>query len=353
MNGKRSLVLIVVSAIAISLLAVAFGYTQTTPTPSPKTQPKAIQWLGQNAYIGGASGGFGPFMVDWIKKATNGRLIIDLKPAGGVVPITDMFDAVSKGIIKFAGMHYAGYYPGKFPETDIEIGLPFAWQCGEDEWDTFFNRGLFKEIQQVYAEHNIKYFHAFCNTTYGIQATFPIKSLNDIKGKKIRAMGIYADYIKLLGGSPVHTPYPETYMALKLGTIDGALIGKASLIDAKLAEVVKYFLDDPNAGTCPANYLINMDAWNELPADIREMLDRDFAKVDAEFSNYEQVIFRDYLIKVQRDYDVKMVSLPEAEKIKIVNMVQPIWDKVAAKSPRCARLVEIVRKQMRDLGRIK
>ena len=35
------------------------------------------------------------------------------------------------------------------------------------------------------------------------------KKLDDLKGKKIRALGVYGKYVQLLGASPVVDPRPE------------------------------------------------------------------------------------------------------------------------------------------------
>ena len=43
--------------------------------------------------------------------------------------------------------------------------------------------------------------------------------------------------------------------------------------------------------------------------------------------------------------------LPEEEMAKMRALVKPIWDELAAKSPRMAKGVEIIKAQMRDLGR--
>jgi TRAP-type C4-dicarboxylate transport system substrate-binding protein len=342
---KTRKLLILVAVISLVLIFAL------PPFPAPAEQ-KVIKWLGQNAYVG-SPGRKGPFIANWIKEATGGRLIIDVKPPNAIVSVPAMFDAVAKGTIQFAGTYYAGYYASKFPETEIETGLPFSWPTGWEQWDAFENYGLREEFEKIYAEHNIKWFLCMSSSIYGLQATFPINSLADIKGKKIRASGIYGDYVKLLGASPVSIPYAETYEAMRRGTIDGAVIGANSLKSTKLWEVTKYFLTEPNASSIPTNYLINMDAWNALPADIKEILNRDLKFVDLHLMFMDTVEMEYTLIEAQKDHGVKMVSLSEGEKAKLFAIIAPLYDKVAALSPRCARLVDIVRKQQRALRKIR
>lgn len=46
---------------------------------------------------------------------------------------------------------------------------------------------------------------------YNIATTWSFKSLDEIKGKKIRATGVYADYVKALGGVPTGVASAEQY----------------------------------------------------------------------------------------------------------------------------------------------
>ena len=114
MKRKRLLV-VVTGVIVLSLIA------GTMPTPVP-AQPNVIRWKGQNAYPAGTSQGYGIHLAQWLERISEGRLKVDLAPPGGIVPVGDMFDAVSKGVLDFAGNYFAGYYMGKFPEQDVEVG---------------------------------------------------------------------------------------------------------------------------------------------------------------------------------------------------------------------------------------
>jgi TRAP-type mannitol/chloroaromatic compound transport system substrate-binding protein len=324
------------------------------PTPSPASKPGVVHWKGQNAYMGAGSGGTGPLFADWIKKATGGRLVIDLAQANAIVPIPEMFKATSKGMLDFAGLYYGGYHVGQMPETDIETGLPFAWETFEHAWDAYYNHGLLGEFQKVYAEHNIYFMPVFPNQIYQIGASFPIGSLADVKGKKIRAIGITAEYIKLLGASPVSIPAPEMYMALKLGTVDGAVFSMVALEDMKLKEVWKYYIGSPNCTTVVCSFLINLNSFNALPDDIKEIIRKDAPMAMLAYSTARERILMDYYAaEAVKKYGFKIITLPDKEIDWVrKEVMKTVWDKAASKSPRNAKLVELVRQQMRKLGKI-
>lgn len=316
-------------------------------------KPEVIRWKGQNAYVGGSSGGAGPYFAEWIKKATGGRLIIDVAPANSIVPVPEMFAATSKGVINFAGQYFGGYHAGLMPETDIETGLTFAWETVEHAWDAYYNRGLLEEIRKVYAEHNIYWMPTFPDQIQQIGSTFPISSLADIKGKKIRATGVVAEYIRLLGASPVSIPAPEIYMGLKLGTVDAAVFGMSALDDMKLREVWKYFIVSPNCNTLACSFLINMNAFKALPEDIKEIIEKQAPYIMLGDSMRQRLLMDYGNANAVKNYGLKLVTLSDKETDWIrKETMKTVWDKVAAKSARNAKLVELVRKQMRELGKI-
>jgi TRAP-type mannitol/chloroaromatic compound transport system substrate-binding protein len=343
---RKTLLFVVVGVIVFSFL----GGVKPAPAPA---QTKVIHWKGQNAYPAGTSQGYGIHLAQWLERISDGRLKLDLSPPGGIVPVRDMFDAVSKGVLDFAGNYFAGYYMGKFPEQEVEAGLPFAYTNLEDFWDLLYERGWFDIFQQVYAEKNIKWFPSTPNGTYHLGTNFELKSIRDLKGKKIRAVGTMADYLKALGASPVYLPAPELYMASKLGTIDGCVFATDALDDFKLKEVWKSYIKDPNASVLITNYLINMDSWKKLPADLQAKIQREQRHADLEWTMHASVLIRYSERSALKDYGVKPVFLPDSEKQEIMKIALSIWDKTAAKSPRCAKLINILKDQAKDLGRIK
>jgi TRAP-type C4-dicarboxylate transport system substrate-binding protein len=194
----------------------------------------------------------------------------------------------------------------------------------------------------------------FPNQIYQVGASFPISSLADIKGKKIRAIGITAEYIKLLGASPVSIPAPEMYMALKLGTVDGAVFSMVALEDMKLKEVWKYYIGSPNCTTVVCSFLINMNSFNALPDDIKEIIRKDAPMAMLAYSTARERILMDYYAaEAVKKYGFKIVTLPDKEIDWVrKEVMKTVWDKAASKSPRNAKLVELVRQQMRKLGKI-
>lgn len=327
----------------------------TTTAPAP-TQQQVIKWNMQSTYPTTSANTlyFGTEWVEWVKKITNGRLQIELHPPGTFASGTDVLAAVGKGTIQGA-LDYSGYYSQSFPISNVESGLPLAWYNFTDVYDAFYNRGLMQLVREEYGEKNV--FNLAISVPgggYHFGTKFPLNSLADIAGKKIRATGVYADYVKALGGSPTVVAATEMYMALKTGMIDGMIFGMSTLESYKLAEVIAEYVETPPIGLMvSAGHYFNVDAWKSLPEDIRTLLEAETINFFAMANTKYEIYSRKSKIWAMQNYKVKFVTLSAADEAKAWATVMPIWDKISNLSPRNAKAVEIVKQQARDYGRIK
>ena len=326
-------------------------------------QQNVIHWKGQGMYADlppqkdfpgwfAGSGGAGKFFADWIKRRSNGRLIIDMVPPGSVVKARESLNAIRTGSIDFIGHTYAGFYSGQMPEANVQIGLPFAWETADEMWDGLYRWGLDKELKKIYAEHNAYPITWPMGNIYGFGTSFDISTPEMMKGKRIRALGIYGAMVQKLGGSPAVLPMPELYQALMLGTIDGGIHGAGSLQESKLSEPEKFFVTYPNLNTIGNTFLINLKKFEALPEDIKTIIREDAPYImkgwASDYSNYARRV----LTPLAEKGVIKEVRWSEADAARIRQMGIGLWDVVAKKSPRTAKLVEIVKAQARALGKI-
>jgi len=345
MKGRNLLVAMFIVGLILAL----------TILPSQAAAADVIRWKGQT-FASGPAGQAGHTFGQWIEKRTGGRLVMNVEPPGTIVPPPQMFRAVTKGLLDFAGTYPGSYHAGIMPEADIDLGLPLGWEYSEEVWESYYRRGLLELMREAYAERDV-YFLAPCpmGQFSQVQATFPVKSLKDLKGKKIGGVGIVAELIKLMGATPVNIPYPERYMALKLGTIDGMLTGASMLEDAKLKELVTHMIASPNINCYSNAFLVNMNSWKKLPDDIKKILNEETRYLIADqASMLDGIEGRLAIAKAVKEYKLKLVTLPDEEVEWLRDQAyNKIWPIAAAKTPKCAKMVELLKQQMRDFGRLK
>lgn len=332
------------------LLAIVLSLALFAGNPTNSFAKKdVVTWNLQAAYPMGTK--VTMHAVEWaeaIEKLTDGRLKIKIHPPGALSGVTDIITYLQRGVFQ-AAMTAGPFYTGVIPEGNLELGLPLSWQSYDEIWDAMENRGLGEVIREAYAEKNVEWFYAGADPYYHFATTFPVEKLEDLKGKRIRAIGMYAEYVRSLGASAVTIPGGELYMALKLGTIDGAIYGAVGLQDVKLHEVVDYYVF-PSAVNINVCLLINKDALADLPDDIESIVRGTQYILHDSAMRYCRAT-KEAMNKSVEEGSIEIERLPEEELRKMRHRVAPLWEKQAEISPRMKKGVEIVREQMRDYGR--
>lgn len=310
---------------------------------------KTFKWTIESAYS--LSTALGKQYAKWgedVTAMTGGRIqAVNVEP-GAVVPVQEIFQAVSQGVIQGTGI-YPAYYSGAMPEADIQVGMPFAWESIYEIHDAYFKRGMFEELRKIYDEHNI-YLVApiYFDSIYGYLLAKPVRKPSDFKGLKLRDIGGGADFVAHYGASPTVIPGPDLYMALKLGTIDGAHYGPVAFEGLKLGEVTKYFLYKPHTGCIAGAMLLNKDAWNELPQDLKDMINRFSFGFTVSAMYTEKLLW----LEAKKKYNIEGIEWSDEDTAAArAWAINELWEKIAQKSPRCRKLVDIVRQQTIDLGR--
>jgi len=315
-------------------------------------QQKTIKWRMQGYYA--SNNMAGKFAFRWAKavtEVTGGRLTVECSEPGAIVPVMDTFQNVSNGTLDACG-GFGPFYRGMMPEVDIEAGLPFAWVTPQECHDGYYNRGLLEEFRKIYAEHGIFYASpAYCNIVYGYAMNKPVRNSKQFKGMKIRDLGLSADWLAHFGAAPTTLPAGEMYMALKMGTINGAHYGIQSLEDFKLGEVCKYYLLAPNTGTTVLNIFCNKKSFEALPADLKLVV-QNWSQAFTNPVTMEWDEHRSW-VECSKKYGVEGIRWPADDLDKAVKYcINELWPKVAAKSARCKKLVEVVTAQAKFLGKV-
>lgn len=211
-----------------------------------------------------------PF-IETVEKVSQGRIKVTRYEPGTLASPTQTLDGLSKGMFEVAVL-FPGFNTGKLPISLVEMGMPYSWFNLETSWTALNKFGLKDLLRKEYAKVNVYWATGGgTNDVSSIATIKPVRRIADLKGKKIRAWGIMADYVKMLGATPVSIPPAELFMALKLGTIDGSANTDWYLDAFKLGEMTKYYLL-PNPVNPAGNVSINMDAWMALDEDLREAL---------------------------------------------------------------------------------
>jgi TRAP-type mannitol/chloroaromatic compound transport system substrate-binding protein len=212
-------------------------------------------------------------IAERIRALSGGRIEITVHAAGELVPAFEVLDAVGGGVAEL-GHTAAFYWQGKQPAAAYFTTVPFgltplehvAWVDaggGQVLWD------------ELYAPFGVKPFMGG-NTGVCMGGWFrrELKGLDDLKGLKIRSLGLGGEIYRRLGATPQTTPVAEILTSLQSGVLDAAeFVGPGTDIALGLYRVAPFYygpgFNKPNGtGEC----LVNLKTWNGLDAETKAII---------------------------------------------------------------------------------
>lgn len=109
----------------------------------------------------------------------------------------------------------------------------------------------------------------------------PWQRLDDLQGRRIRTSSVsQSDWVEALGGRPVSTPFAEIASNLRGGNIDCAITGTMSGHRLGLHELTSH-LHGMAVNWGLSAFVANGAAWQALPAELRQLLQRELPRLEA------------------------------------------------------------------------
>jgi len=281
-----------------------------------------------------AQTGWGPVHADqpWLKKieeVTKGRVKIESYWSQTLAKGPDTLNAIKTGVADM-GWCVQGYWPGVFPLTDV-INLPaLGFKTGEKGSEVLWRLyDKFHEIQREYKDVHALILHTSA-PYFLITTKKQVKTLEDIKGLKLRALGgVASDQMKALGAVPILIPMPENYLAMDKGVIDGMAAPWEATLAFRFYEVVKYYGMVPLSGAGVDSVLINKQKWESLPKDIQQAIMSVSGLEGSKFwgRNFFDTAEQGCLERIkQGNYQMVKYEPPPEELQRWVRASMPIWD---------------------------
>lgn len=211
---------------------------------------------------------FVPFAKE-VEARTNGKVKVTIYPGEGLCKAKDLYDCALQGVSE-TSYFIPSYTAGRFPLTtvmELPLGVPSAKVGTQVIWE-LYEKHLKAEYSGVkmLSLWTIQPAHIFTTKK-------PIKTLEDLKGLRIRSPGpLQTITLREFGAAPISMPASDLYDALQRGMVDGMLTDFAALKGFRFAEVVKY-CTEANFYSLPMGYAVNLKTWNSLPPDVKKVLE--------------------------------------------------------------------------------
>ena len=255
-----------------------------------------------------------------VKKRTNGRVEIAYYPGGTLLSPVKMYDGVVTGIADM-GLSHIQYTRGRFPVMevfDLPLGFPSGGVATQVATD-FYNKYKPSEWNDVNVFYVTPTGPAVLETV-----SKPVRTLEGLKGIKIRATGQMTEIIKALGGVPIPLEMPDVYDALRRGVIEGVTVDLSTLKHWKFAEVTKHVTADWQLGTVITFYwVMNKKKWDSLPPDLQKIV----TEIAIETKDRQGALWNQMDIEARdlfKSGGGQVIALADSEATRWIKAVEPI-----------------------------
>ena len=212
-----------------------------------------------------------PFWSETLPAASNGELNVSLTTHNQMnLGVGDVFRLLGEGVYDVA-MTVADYAVADAPELE-GLDVPLLSLTADEA------RNMVDAARPMVVDiyHDRFNSHVLAIAPYPPQVVFcnaEISSLDDLKGKKIRASGrMTAKFLDALGAEGVNVGFSEVPGALQKGVVDCAVTGAGSGYSAGWWEVSTHLLPIPLGGWDSVVTAMNLDKWNSLDAGMQTMI---------------------------------------------------------------------------------
>lgn len=255
-----------------------------------------------------------------LNKKLAGKVELTQYTGSTLLAAPKMAAGVTSGIADI-GLSNLSYTRGRFPVMEImelPLGFPSSWVATHVAND-FYNKFKPKDFD---AYHVLMLSTSPINVVQTLNK--PVKTLEDMKGFKLRGTGRLGDLVKALGATPIPIETPDLYDSLKRGVIEGALLPLETLKGFKTGEVLKYVTASWKVGSAYCFYvLMNKQKWDSLPPDVQKVID----EYSSEFTEQWAVAWNNIDIG-GRDFFIaqggQIVSISDAESARWVKAAEPV-----------------------------
>ena len=243
-----------------------------------------------------------------------------------VIPGFDQAEAVRNNTVQVI-FNPAAYYAPLAPEVN-------AFQLSKLTMEEERAPGGFYDFMvERHKKIGMMYLGTWLYDPFYLRINKPIKSINDLKGIKMRTSALYDRFMKKIGIVPVTVKFGETFTALERGLVDGFGFATLGPADWGWLENCKYIIDIPFYTRQNTLILMNLGVWDGLDKAVRDKIMDITVDFEPEMVDY----FKNEIAKEWERYDklgIKKIHFSPAEEQQYLDAAYSAeWEDLEKKVP--------------------
>ncbi len=278
-----------------------------------------------------------------LETATSGRLSIQMYPSMQLGGEKEMIEQAQVGALQIARVSVG---PMGTIVDDLNVfNMPFVFR-DVAHMNKVIDGAIGDELLAKLTSAPASRLIGLCWMDAGARSVYnskkPIRSIDDLKGLKIRMMGnpLFVDTMNALGGNGIAMGFDQLYNALQTGVVDGAENNPPSYESGKHFQVAKYYSLTEHL-IIPEILVFSKASWDKLSKEDQAMV----AKLSKEAQQEQRKLWNEreaQSIELIKKAGVEIITFPPGEKKKFQEAVKPVWDKYGAKYTELVKRIQAV-----------
>lgn len=278
---------------------------------------KAVTALAENAPDNAGMFAF----IDKVNERGEGKVHIEYLGGPEAVPKDQQPTALKDGTVDITWIP-ANYMASLVPPANA---MQLSTMTGEEERQN----GVTDLWNDAFEQANAHFLArgSSPNVKFHFYTTKPVESLEDFQGLQMRSSETYQAILESLEAEPVSLNPDEIYTALQRGTVDGYGWPGFGLEDFGWDELTKYMID-PGFYQFDIIGLMNLDAWDNLSDDVKEIFNEAAAEVEKEMiEHFENLAAENRENLVEKGAEIVKLSEQDSDKLTEIAH-KTMWDKI-------------------------
>lgn len=202
--------------------------------------------------------------TELVTEKTDGAVTFEIFLDGSLIGAPDVYAGVGTGTADL-GVESHGYHPAELPLSHAQnVGYlsSNSQASAAVQRDFYENNEAFKA---EWDEFNLRPLIFGMETSTVLGCSEPIESLDDLRGRNVRAAALMTEDFNSVGANVVGLVAAEMLDAFQRGVIDcWSAVGLALSNDIGLAAITPYIYDYGRGVNGAQQLVINNDVWNSL-----------------------------------------------------------------------------------------
>lgn len=263
---------------------------------------------------------------DMVKERSNGRICIEVFHSAQLGEEKDTIEQTKFGVIDMNRVSM-GPFNNIIEETKV-VSLPFIFRS-TDHAHRVLDGPIGEELLAAFEPHGyvgLAFYDGGSRSFYNKQK--PIKSVEDMKGMKVRVMqsDVFVDMMTALGANATPMPYGEVYSSIQTGVIDGAENNWPSFESSGHFEVAKYYTLNQHL-IVPEILVMSKVSWDKLTPEDQALI-RQAAKES-------MPVNRELWAAREKESEAKVRAagveiITEIDKQPFIDAMKPVYEKHAS-----------------------